>query len=111
MQAAVPRPDPPAADANPWRGVFGSAAVYCAVWVCGIAWAAAATPPSTCGNCRRDVAAQAALLWEAPWFLAAAVAAWVLAEPSSGEARVARCAVAVALALWVVSAGFVRGWW
>src|SRR4051794_40716538 len=94
------------------RGLCGSAAVVTAAWVCAIAWAAAATPPSECGNCRRDLAAQHDLIWEAPCFLVGAIAAWILAGRTGGaEVRVARCAALVALAMWLVSVGFVHRWW
>jgi hypothetical protein len=102
----------PAAGTHPWGEVFGLAAVLCALWVCGIAWEAATTPPSPCGNCRSDLAAQAALVEEAPWFLLAAVVGWLGASRCAGPGvRVARCAFAVAVVLWCASFGFVHHWW
>src|SRR4051794_31896094 len=94
-----------------WREwACGLLPVCAAAWVYGAGWAANATWPSECGNCRRDLAAQHGLLWgEVPWLLAASVAASFWA--TGRGRRVARCGTAVGLAVWAASVWLGRGWW
>jgi hypothetical protein len=65
---------------------------------------------SFCGTCR--AVARANLYGEAVWAIGVSVASAVLARfVSPVEFRVARSAAAVAVIAWVVSIGFVCGWW
>jgi hypothetical protein len=111
---------PPSADAPPAvvargpplpRGVAGAVAVAAAWWAVGVCLAETPTAVwSFCGTCRG--AARGSLYGEAVWAVAAsAVAALVARLAGPGEFRVARSAALVALAFWLVSVGFVRGWW
>lgn len=81
------------------------------VWAVGVCLAETPTAVwSFCGTCRG--AARGSLYGEAAWAVAAsAVAALVARLAVPGEFRVARSATLVALAFWLVSVGFVRGWW
>jgi hypothetical protein len=65
---------------------------------------------SFCGTCRE--VARSSLYGESVWAVAASVAAAAVARLSGrAEFRVARSAAVVAIAVWVISLGFVRGWW
>jgi hypothetical protein len=93
------------------RGVVGTVAVAAAVWAVGVCLSATPTAvASVCGTCSGS--ARASLYGEAAWAVGASVAAALVARfASAGEFRVARSAALVALLLWLVSVGFVRGWW
>jgi hypothetical protein len=111
---------PPSADASSTgavrgprlpRGVAGAAALIAAGWAVGVCLAETpAAAWSVCGTCRES--ARASLEGEGAWAVgASALAALVARFAGPGEFRVARSVALVALVFWLVSLGFVRGWW
>jgi hypothetical protein len=94
------------------RGVMGALSVIASLWTVGVCLRETPTAVySFCGTCCG--VARASLFGEAVWGIVASVAAAVIARFFSGrfELRVARSAALVALGVWAVSIGFVRGWW
>jgi hypothetical protein len=93
------------------RGIAGTVSVSAALWAAGVCLHETPTAASSfCGTCRG--VAQASLYGEAAWGVVASLAAAVVARFSAPiEFRVARSAAVPAFAVWVVSIGFVRGWW
>src|SRR4051812_1991786 len=93
------------------RGVLGTIAVAAAACAVGVCLSETPTAVySFCGTCRGG--GRASLHGEAAWAIvgswAAALAARFVAH---GEIRAARSAAFVASVMWLVSVGFVWGWW
>ena len=96
---------------RPPRGVLGAAAILAAALVVGFCMdETPAAAYSTCGTCR-GVARENVHWWGGLGVGVAAFAALIARSQAPGEFRVARVAAMVALAFWVVSVGFIRGWW
>ena len=93
------------------RGMVGAAAVLAAALVVG--FCLSETPIaaySPCGTCRWS-ARETVYGWAVLGIAMSALAALVARFEAPGEFRVARSAAVVAFAFWLVSVGFIRGWW
>lgn len=96
---------------EPWLGALSLAnlaiAAYLVVTAPGDALAALSPGCMTCSGSGRI-----SLTERDPWFVLAAVVVWLAAvRLGPSEARVARGAMLVSAAAWVVSLGTARGWW
>jgi hypothetical protein len=93
------------------RGMIGAAAILAAALVVGFCMDETPTAAySTCGTCR-GAAGEAVYWWGGLGVGMAALAALIARFEAPGEFRVARAAAVAALAFWVASVGFIRGWW
>jgi hypothetical protein len=114
MAEAPPTLDAPVADAVRGRGVpcaLVGAAVFAAALVVGICVSETPTATSSpCGTCRSS-AREAVYGWAKLGVALAALAALLARFEAPGAFRVARSAALVALASWLMSVGFIRGWW